>query len=83
VPRDENKTSDFVRCLAAVIRERREELGMSLTQLGTAAGLSQQSVSYLERLMRLPNIETLHRIADALDIRLSVLIQEAEKRMGL
>jgi len=56
---------------------------MSLTQLGTAAGLSQQSVSYLERLMRLPNIETLHRIADALDIRLSVLIQEAEKRMGL
>ncbi len=50
-----------------------------MTVLGERAGLSQQSVSYIERGLRIPNLDTLFRIADALDIELSAVIAEATK----
>jgi len=83
VPPEEKRIAAFNRALAGVIRRRREELGFSLTQLGTLSGLSQQSVSYIERQKRVPIIETLVRIADALDIPLSVLIELTEKEVCL
>ena len=43
------------------------------------AGLSQQMVSYVERGMRNPTLETLLRICSAMNIKLSELIQDAEK----
>ena len=76
----EEKSAAFGRALATVIRERREEIGMSLTQLGTTAGLSQQSVSYLERLKRTPSIDTLFRVSQALGLSVSSLVKRAEKR---
>jgi transcriptional regulator with XRE-family HTH domain len=50
-----------------------------MTLLAERAGLSQQSVSYIERGMRIPNLDTLLRIADALDVELSVIIAKAAK----
>ena len=50
-----------------------------MTALAEAAGLSQQSVSYIERGLRIPNLETLIRITDALGIDLSPLIERAVK----
>jgi transcriptional regulator with XRE-family HTH domain len=83
VAQKEEDIASFARALADTIRERREHLGMSLTQLGAHSGLSQQSVSYLERLKRLPNIETLLRVSWTLDIALSKLIMQAEKKAAL
>jgi len=82
VPRQEDHILEFARALAAVIRRRREKLGLSLTQLGIQSGLSQQSVSYLERLKRLPNIETLIKVSGALKMKVSALLAQAEKEVG-
>lgn len=48
-----------------------------MTVLGERAGLSQQSVSYIERGLRIPNLDTLFRLAHALGIDLSDLIAQA------
>lgn len=48
-----------------------------MTVLSERAGLSQPSLSYIERGMRIPNLDTLFRIADALDIDLSAVISQA------
>ena len=50
-----------------------------MTVLAERAGLSQQSVSYIERGLRIPNLDTLLRIAGALDFELSGVIAEASR----
>jgi transcriptional regulator with XRE-family HTH domain len=50
-----------------------------MTVLGQKAGLSQQSVSYIEREMRIPNLDTLLRICGALGMDLADVIRRAEK----
>jgi len=50
-----------------------------MTGLAERAGLSQQSVSYLEREMRVPNLDTLLRVAEVLKIDLGDVIQRATK----
>lgn len=61
----------ILREVARVLREERERRGLSMTQLGRKCGLSQQSISYIERGMRVPNLETLLNITDALGLDLS------------
>ena len=53
-----------------------------MTVLAERAGLSQQSVSYVEREMRIPNLDTLLRIANALELDLSKVIARAAKAAG-
>lgn len=49
-----------------------------MNELATRAGLSQQMVSYVEREMRNPTLETLLRMATALEIDLGILITRAQ-----
>ena len=49
-----------------------------MTTLGVQAGLSQQMVSYVERGMRMPTLDTLLRMCEALDIDLAVVIKKAQ-----
>jgi transcriptional regulator with XRE-family HTH domain len=65
--------------VAELLQQERIRQGLSMTALATRAGLSQQSVSYVERRLRTPNLDTLIRITDALGIELSPLIDEAIK----
>lgn len=51
-----------------------------MTVLAARAGLSQQSVSYIERQLRIPNLDTLLRIADALETDLSALLATAMRK---
>jgi len=60
-----------------VIRKRREALHMSQETLAHAAGLSALSVHLLETHQRYPLMDTVERIALALDTVLAVLITEA------
>lgn len=62
-----------------LLRKEREKRGISMTSLGEKAGLSQQSISYVEREMRIPNLDTLIRITDALGSDLSEIIREAQE----
>jgi transcriptional regulator with XRE-family HTH domain len=50
-----------------------------MNQVAERAGLSQQMVSYVEREMRNPTLETLLRIAAAMKIDLPTVIQNAQK----
>lgn len=65
--------------VARLFREERLRQNLSMTSLGQLAGLSQQSVSYLEREMRVPNLDTMLRIAEVLKIDLGDLIKRANK----
>jgi transcriptional regulator with XRE-family HTH domain len=63
--------------LAKALRTRREALGLSLSAVAERAGLSYQMVSYVEREMRMPTVETLLRLAEALDADPADLLRKA------
>jgi transcriptional regulator with XRE-family HTH domain len=63
-----------------LLREVRIKKGLSMTRVGEIAGLSQQMVSYVERGMRIPTIDTLVRLTNALDLDLWKVIRTAENR---
>ena len=50
-----------------------------MNRVAERAGLSQQMVSYVEREMRNPTLETVLRIAAALEIDLARVLQTAQK----
>ena len=65
--------------VAHILRQEREKQGLSMNLVAERAGLSQQMVSYVEREMRSPTLETLLRIAAALKIDLAKVLQTAQK----
>jgi transcriptional regulator with XRE-family HTH domain len=67
--------------VARILREERERRGISMTALAARAGLSQQMVSYVEREMRNPTLDTLLRITDELKVNLAGVIERAQKRL--
>ena len=66
--------------VAHILRQERERRGLSMNRVAERAGLSQQMVSYVEREMRNPTLETLLRIAAALEIDLAVILAQAIKQ---
>jgi transcriptional regulator with XRE-family HTH domain len=63
--------------VAEILRQEREKRRLSMNQVAERAGLSQQMVSYVERSMRNPTLETLLRIAAALNIDFAEVIRRA------
>lgn len=51
-----------------------------MTQIAERSGLSQQMVSYVEREIRIPGIDTLLRIAEALELDIVEIVREADRR---
>lgn len=76
-----DKKSQQIVCfrVAKILRQERERRGLSMNLVAERAGLSQQMVSYVEREMRNPTLETLLRIAAAMEIDLWKVIQRAER----
>jgi len=65
--------------VARILREERVKRGLSMTTLAERAGLSQAMISFVEREMRNPSLDTLLRIACVLEIDLGSVIQRADK----
>lgn len=65
--------------LAAAIRERRKEIGISQEALAAAAGVHRTYASSIERARVAISIEVAERIAIALDLTLSELFSRAER----
>lgn len=61
--------------IAAHLRERRFELGLTQQEVATAAGTSHTAISRLESGTHTPNLETLRKIASVLDEELFVCFQ--------
>ncbi|MDP3072810.1 MAG: helix-turn-helix transcriptional regulator [Opitutaceae bacterium] len=64
--------------MARLLAEERTHRGLSMSAVAERAGLSQQMVSYVERGMRNPTLDTLVRIADALELDLADVLQRAQ-----
>ncbi|MEO3853766.1 helix-turn-helix transcriptional regulator [Acrocarpospora sp. B8E8] len=58
--------------LGEAVRLRREELGLTQTELAERAGLKQPAVARFEAGGTMPTIPMLERLAEALELRLSV-----------
>jgi transcriptional regulator with XRE-family HTH domain len=65
--------------LMDLIHEERLRQKLSLNEVATRAGLSHTMVMRVEKRERLPTIDTLLRITDAMGIELSPLIAKAVK----
>jgi transcriptional regulator with XRE-family HTH domain len=63
--------------VARLLKEERERQGLSLNSLAARAGLSRQMVSYIEQEERNPTLDTLLRLADALNIELDEILKRA------
>ena len=77
MPDDERRR----RIHAAVIRllrEEREQQGVSMYQLAPKAGLSQSALSLIDRGLRMPALDTLLRITEVLEVRLGDILLKAE-----
>jgi len=73
-----SKIRDRIRSqVARLLREERQELGLSLNALAEKAGLSRQMVSYVEQEMRNPSLDVLLRITEVLDVNLEDVIRRA------
>ena len=66
--------------VSAILRKERERQNLSMSQVAERAGLSQQMVSYMEREMRNPTLESLLRVTAALKVSLSEVISAAERK---
>jgi len=75
-----NKTRDAI-CseVAKLFKEERLRQKLSMNRVAERAGLSYQMISYVEREMRNPTLETMLRITSALNLNLGELITHAER----
>ncbi len=70
----------FFAQIAERVAERRNELGLSQQQLATLTGTTQSAIARLEKGGRPPRIDTLLRIADALDCDLVVRLEPRDEQ---
>ena len=65
--------------VAQLLKEERLRQGISMSELARQAGLSQQMVSYVERGMRMPTLDTLLRISGVLKTPLWKVLKAGEE----
>jgi len=75
---DRQRLATIDRLIASLEGERRRQ-GLSLNEVATRAGLSRTMIMRVEKRARTPSIDTLLRIAEALDCDLGALIERASK----
>jgi transcriptional regulator with XRE-family HTH domain len=78
-----SKSSEREAIIAVVVTQLRDERirrKLSLNEIATRSGLSHTMVMRVEKRERMPTIDTLLRIADALDVRTSKLLARAEQQ---
>jgi transcriptional regulator with XRE-family HTH domain len=60
-----------------MLRDERQRRGLSMTVLAQRAGLSQAMISFVEREIRNPSLDTLLRMTEVLDVNLGDIIKRA------
>jgi DNA-binding XRE family transcriptional regulator len=75
-----NKLNDAISSqVACLLKEEREKRGLSLNVLAQKAGVSRQTVSYVEQQVQNPTLDTLLRITAVLEVDLDKIIAKARK----
>lgn len=65
--------------VARLLKEERQRRGLSLNALSQQAGLSRQTISYVEQEVQNPTLDTLLRITSVLKVDLEKIISQARK----
>jgi transcriptional regulator with XRE-family HTH domain len=65
--------------IASAVRRRRQELGLALRPLASKSGVSASMISEIERGAKSPTISTLLKLADALGVSVTALIEDGQK----
>ena len=73
-------TIDLKTLLGMAIKTQRASLGISQEELAHRAGLHRTYVSDLERGARNPSVESIEKLARALELSVSKLFERASKR---
>lgn len=63
--------------VARLLKEEREKRGLSLNLLAQKSGLSRQTISYVEREVQSPTLDTLLRLTMALEVDLAEIVRRA------
>jgi len=64
--------------VAAILRQERLKAKLSLAAVAERSGLSYQMVSYVERELREPSLDTLLRISEALHLDAAEVLKRAQ-----
>ena len=70
------------KAIAAAIKARREAVGLSKNALAQKAGISVQSVSFIETAINSPSLSTFMRICAALEVSPDSLLRDALENVG-
>lgn len=65
-----------------LLRKEREKRGLSMNVVAQRSGLSHSIISLIERDLRNPTLDTLLRIADAIEIDLGEILMRARKELS-
>ncbi len=68
--------------VARLLKQEREKRGISLNLLSQKAGLSRQTVAFIERGLRNPTLNTFFRLTSALEVEPEKIIVRARKLAG-
>jgi transcriptional regulator with XRE-family HTH domain len=68
------------KAIADAIKARREIVGLSKNALAQKAGISVQSVSFIESATNSPSLSTYLRICSALEVKPEALLREALRK---
>ncbi|HEX3798725.1 MAG TPA: helix-turn-helix transcriptional regulator [Verrucomicrobiae bacterium] len=65
-----------------LLKKERERRGLSKYFVAQRSGLSQQAIGYMEKGSRIPSLETVLRVAKAMDADLAAIIKQAQKELS-
>lgn len=69
------------KAVGAAIADMRTKKGVSQEVLSGLAGIGRTHLSAIERGQRKPTLETLYKLACALDVKMSEIVKEIEDRL--
>jgi transcriptional regulator with XRE-family HTH domain len=72
---DEKRSSDLQEIIGRVVRRERQDLRMTIKELGDKAGLSEIYVGEIERGQKYPSSKVLESLAHALDLDLAEFLE--------
>lgn len=78
----QNNPEILAEAFGAVLRDARNERGLSQEDLGFESGYHRTYISLLERGLKSPSLLTIFELARALDIRPSELLTRVERTTG-
>jgi len=71
----------YSQAVGAAIRERRQDRALTQEDAAYASGIDRTHFGHIERATKIPTVETVRKIADALEVRPSSLLSRAEEML--